>query len=50
MALPNNLQCFMASIQKNTYRTYEKVSKKIINAKWSIEFNDMIPSLLTEHM
>ena len=30
----------LPSIQKNTYRTYEKASKKIINANWSVEFNE----------
>ena len=29
----------LPSIQKNKYRTYEKVSKKLINSTWSLEFN-----------
>ena len=42
MNLGGNHLFMLPSIQNNSYRTYEKVSKKIINAKWSIEFNEIL--------
>ena len=34
-----NYLFMLPSIQKDKYRAYEKVSKKLINAEWSIKFN-----------
>ena len=34
-----NCLFMLPSIQKDKYRAYEKVSKKLINAEWSIKFN-----------